>query len=312
VRSRLPQRTQLGVRTRARRSRGTTRAGVPGGPGVPRAQAWPGGPGRPRAERTCRSDVSTRRACSPVRSARPHPKSAPREWSRFRRWRATARWPGPRGGTSDAAAGRTMARASGPPGAPGLGMNRAPVRPPRTGRLNVARTCVLIKTASHAVRTCVLITCMSQASHGPWPRSDVIPWCRQNGRNALLGTVCGPVTCRDRRGGSAASHRGSAGAPAGRAGRVWRPQAERAWPALTRRASPPLTRRAWRPPTARPCRTHAGRTWPRTGHARPAAGAGVPAAEPRLSRSLLVAKARPRGAAAGSARPRPTNPRAPC
>jgi hypothetical protein len=45
------------------------------------------------------------------------------------RWRATARWPGPRGGTSDAAAGRTMARASGPPGAPGWGTNRAPVRP---------------------------------------------------------------------------------------------------------------------------------------------------------------------------------------
>ncbi len=38
-----------------------------------------------------------------------------------RAWRATARWPGPRGGTSDAAAGRTMARASGPPEAPGLG-----------------------------------------------------------------------------------------------------------------------------------------------------------------------------------------------
>jgi hypothetical protein len=61
--------------------------------------------------------------------------TTPRPWPRRRRitgsppaeaWRATARWPGPHGGTSDAAAGRTMARAGGPPGAPGWG---------RTGRL---------------------------------------------------------------------------------------------------------------------------------------------------------------------------------
>ena len=37
------------------------------------------------------------------------------------RRRATARWPGPRGGTSDAATDRTVAQASGPPGAPGWG-----------------------------------------------------------------------------------------------------------------------------------------------------------------------------------------------
>jgi hypothetical protein len=52
------------------------------------------------------------------------------------RWCATARWPGPRGGTSDAAAGRTMARASGPPGAPGLGTNRAPAQPPWAGEIH--------------------------------------------------------------------------------------------------------------------------------------------------------------------------------
>jgi hypothetical protein len=89
-----------------------------------------------------------------------------------------------------------------------LGTNRTPARPPQAGEFTVARTCVLIKTASHPGRTCVLITCMSQATHGPWPRSDVIPWCRQNGRGALPGTAGPSMTCHDRPSAAAASRPG--------------------------------------------------------------------------------------------------------
>jgi len=196
-------------------------------------------------------------------------------------WRATARWPGPRGGTSDAAAGRTMARASGPPGAPGWGTNRAPARPFRTGRITVARTYVLIKTASHPARTCVLIICMSQASYGPWPRSDVTSWCRQNGRSDPSGTVGHPMTCQNRRDGGAASrHLG---------GEVPHPSVA---------AAPHPRVRGWRRQ--------------RGSQVRPTARAGPAAADPRLSRSLLAPQSRQRAPADGSARPRLTNARAPC
>jgi hypothetical protein len=141
------------------------------------------------------------------------------------RLRATARWPGPRGGTSDAAAGRTMAQASGPPGAPGFGDEPGTCPAPQAGEFTVARTCVLIKTASHPRRTCVLIICMSQATYGPWPRSDVIPWCRQNGRGALPGTVGRSVTCHDGPGAAAAARPGRGEARHPRADRARRPAA---------------------------------------------------------------------------------------
>jgi hypothetical protein len=196
-------------------------------------------------------------------------------------WRATARWPGPRGGTSDAVADHTMARASSPPGAPGWGRTGHLSSPFRTGRITLARTCVLIKTASHPARTCVLITCMSQASYGPWPRSDVISRCRQNGRSDRSGTVSHPVTCHNHRDGRAGprhlggemQHRG-AGAARHRRVRTWR-----------------------RGPDSR---------------VRPAARAGAAAANPRLPRSLLTQQSRRRAPADGSARPRLTNARAPC
>jgi hypothetical protein len=151
---------------------------------------------------------------------------------------------------------------------------------PWAGKLTVARTCVLIKTASHVARTCVLIICMSQASHGPWPRSDVIPWCRQNGRIAAPGTADRPMTWRDPLGGSAASGRAIARAPARRG----------------RRSSRPATGCA-RDRGARP--------------AGPAVPVGADASRRRPSRSLLVLGSGEPGAAVGSARPRPANARAP-
>ena len=161
------------------------------------------------------------------------------------------------------------------------GGNRAPARPFRTGRNTVARTYVLIKTASHPARTCVLITCMSQARYGLWPRSDVTSWCRQNGRSDPSGTVGHPMTCQNRRDSGAASrhlggevpHPGVAAAPHPRV-RGWRRQ--------------------------------------RGGRVRPTARAGAAAADPRLSRSLLAPQSRQREPADGSARPRLTNARAPC
>jgi hypothetical protein len=190
------------------------------------------------------------------------------------RRRATARWPEPCGGTSDAAAGRTMAQASDPPGAPGRGTNRAPARPPRAGKFTVARTRVLIKTASHPDCTCVLITCMSQATYGPWPRSDVIPRCRQNGSGALSGTVGHPVTCHDDRGAGTARH------PCG--GAVWRD--------AVREHSP-------------------GGRLDRVAATARIDGAG---GRPGSRRSLPVAQSRQRPAAGGGARPRPAMARAPC
>jgi hypothetical protein len=161
-----------------------------------------------------------------------------------------------------------------------LGTNRAPVQPFRTGRITLARTYVLIKTASHPARTCVLITSMSQASYGPWPRSDVISGCRQNGRSDRSGTVAHPVTCHNHRDGRAKprhlggemQHRG-AGAARHRRVRTWRERDSRVHPA-----------------------------------ARPAAAA----ANPRLPRSLLTQQSSRRAPADGSARPRLTNARAPC
>ncbi len=106
-----------------------------------RAGAYPGDPGLTRA----RKPGATPHAPGVSRRGAGSPGAGP-PWSRRAgggvadgasrgrgRWCATARWPGPRGGTSDAAAGRTTARASGPPGAPGLGTNRAPAQPPRAG-----------------------------------------------------------------------------------------------------------------------------------------------------------------------------------
>jgi hypothetical protein len=174
-----------------------------------------------------------------------------------------------------------MARASGPPGAPGLGTNRAPARLYRTGRITVARTCVLIKTASHPARTCVLITCMSQARYGPRPRSDVIPWCRQNGCSDPSGTVGHPVTCHNRRDGAAESRRLDGEVP---------------HPGVAS-ARHPSVRRVRRPPG---------------GRVRATARGGAAAADPLLPRSLLAPKSGQRAPADGCARPRLTNARAPC
>ena len=166
-------------------------------------------------------------------------------------------------------------------GAPGLGTNRAPARPSRAGRITVARTCVLIKTASHPVRTCVLIICMSQASYGPWPRSDVISRCRQNGRSDPLGTAGHPVTCRNRGDGGPASRHLD--------GEV-----------------PHLGAVAVRHPRAR------GAQRPRGGWVRSTARVRAAAADPPLSRCLLAPQTRQRAQADGTARPRLTNARAPC
>ena len=77
----------------------------------------------------------------------------------------TARW-GPRAGDVALASTRSAG--------PRLTLLRA-------GYLTVTRTCVLIKKASQRGCTCVLITCMSQAAHGLWPRSDHTFRHRQNG-----------------------------------------------------------------------------------------------------------------------------------
>jgi hypothetical protein len=71
------------------------------------------------------------------------------------------------------------------------GHQTVPARPPRAGQLTLARTCVLIKTASLPHCTCVLIICMSLASHGRWPRSDVTSGCRQNGARLGQSALCG-------------------------------------------------------------------------------------------------------------------------
>jgi hypothetical protein len=57
----------------------------------------------------------------------------------------------------------------------------APAACHRADQLTVARTHVLIKTASHLACTCVLITCMSQAGYGRWPFQDGSRPVRQNG-----------------------------------------------------------------------------------------------------------------------------------
>jgi len=179
-----------------------------------------------------------------------------------------------RGGPHDGACGRPARGAR-------LGTNRAPARLSRTGRITVARTGVLIKTASHPARTCVLIICMSQPRYGPRPRSDVIPWCRQNGRGDPSGTVGHPVTCHNRRGGAAESRRldGEVPYPGGAAARHPRVRGER---------------------------------HPPGGRVRSSAWVGAAAADPRLARSLLAPQSGQRAPADGSARPRLTNARAPC
>lgn len=179
-----------------------------------------------------------------------------------------------RGGPHDGACGRPARGAR-------LGTNRAPARLSRTGRITVARTGVLIKTASHPARTCVLITCMSQPRYGPRPRSDVIPWCRQNGIGDPSGTVGHPVTCHNRRDGAAESRRLDAEVP--------HPGGAAA-----------------RHPRVRTVRRQPG------GRVRSTARAGAAAADPRLPRSLLAPQSGRRASADGSARPRLTNARAPC
>jgi hypothetical protein len=188
-----------------------------------------------------------------------------------------------------------MARANGPRRAPGQGMNRAPARPPRTGRFKVTRTPVLIKTASHRWRTCVLITCMSQARYGRWPRSDVISWCRQNGRCDRSGTAGHPATWHDQRDGAGASgHDG---------GHVQHLGASPAW-------------RSWALGVRCPRRaclcTRRGRLCAPRDRARAAVRVDAATTEPRLSRSLRTLQTRRRATAASSARPRLTNARAPC
>jgi len=159
----------------------------------------------------------------------------------------------------------------------------------RTGRITVARTCVLIKTASHLARTCVLITCMSQASHGHWPRSDVISWCRQNGRSDRSGTVAHPATCHDGREGEAGSRYLGGMVPQLDAAVAPRPA-----------------------PAAIPRSRVRGERRLRSGRVRRTARAAATAADFRLSRSLLATQSGQRARAGGSARPRLTNARAPC
>ena len=244
-----------------------------------------------------RPSLTTRRGVLTTRCRAPT-SPTPRPWPRRRRstgsppaeaWSATARWPGPRGGTSGASAGRTMARPGGPPGAPGWGTNRAPARLSRTGRITVARTGVLIKMASHPARTCVLITCMSQARYGPRPRSDVIPWCRQNGRDDPSGTVGQPVTCHNPSDAAAECRRLD--------GEVPHPRVPAARNPRVGGLPLPRVRGVRRPPG---------------GRVRSTARVGAAAADPRLPRSLLAPQSRQRAPADGSARPRLTNARAPC
>jgi len=187
-----------------------------------------------------------------------------------------------RGGPHDGACGRPARGAR-------LGTNRAPARLSRTGRITVARTGVLIKTASHPARTCVLITCMSQARYGPRPRSDVIPWCRQNGRVDPSGTVGHPVTCHNPRDGAAASPRLDGEVPHRGVAAARHPRV----PGVRRPPGGPVG------PTARV-------------GVRSTARAGAAAADPRLPRSLLDPQSRRRTPADGSARRRLTNARAPC
>jgi hypothetical protein len=170
-----------------------------------------------------------------------------------------------------------------------LGTNRAPARLTRTGRITVARTGVLIKTASHPARTCVLITCMSQARYGPRPRSDVIPWCRQNGHGDPSGTVGHPVTCHNRRDAAAESRRLDG-------------EARHPGVAVARHRCVAAARH----PRVRGVRCPPG------GRVRSTARVGAAAADPRLPRSLLAPQSRQRAPADGSARPRLTNARAPC
>ena len=275
--------------------------------------------GGTRAVRARRRD---RTAASERWSVPPH--DAAERWGASACHRAvagTARWhirrrDGPHGGASERPARGAR-----------LGTNRAPARPPQAGEFTVARTCVLIKTASHPACTCVLITCMSQARYGPWPRSDVMPWCRQNGCGSLSGTAGHPVSCHDRIGGAAASCPGGAAwhPPTGGA---WRPRRE-ALRQRCGRALGHLSAGALRHPAGEPLRHPAGGTLryrcggsPRRADSSRSGGrsdrawlptrVGAPAAGPRLSRSLLAPQGRERAAAGGGARPRRTNARAPC
>ena len=193
------------------------------------------------------------------------------------------------GGPHDGACGRPARGAR-------LGTNRAPARLSRTGRTTVARTGVLIKTASHPARTCVLITCMSQARYGPRPRSDVIPWCRQNGCADRSGTVGHPVTCHNPRDGGAES-RGDGAVPHPGVSAARHPRARGALRPRARGVPHPRARGALRPPG---------------GWVRSTSRAGAIAADPRLPRSLLAFQNRQRAPADGNARPRLTNARAPC
>jgi hypothetical protein len=186
------------------------------------------------------------------------------------------------GGPHDGASGRPArgARLGDEPGAcPALS----------DSRITVARTGVLIKMASHPARTCVLITCMSQARYGPRPRSDVIPWCRQNGRDDPSGTVGQPVTCHNPSDAAAECRRLD--------GEVPHPRVPAARNPRVGGLPLPRVRGVRRPPG---------------GRVRSTARVGAAAADPRLPRSLLAPQSRQRAPADGSARPRLTNARAPC
>ncbi len=213
-----------------------------------------------------------------------------------------------RGGPHDGASERSAGGAR-------LGTNRAPARPPQAGEFTVARTCVLIKTASHPDCTCVLITLMSQPSYGPWPRSDVIPRCRQNGCGSLPRVVGHLVTCHDRRGDAGASCPGGAAAGHRLDGEVMLPGSGGiAHPGGAPRQSGRggALRHPWRPHDGEPGPADSSRFGPRTGRARQAARVGVTAGRPRRPGSLPVPRSRQRTAVDGGARPRLPNARAPC
>jgi hypothetical protein len=186
------------------------------------------------------------------------------------------------------------------------GTNRAPARPPQAGEFTVARTRVLIKKTSHPERTCVLIICMSQATRGPWPRSDVIPRCRQNGPGALSGVVGDLATCHDWLGDAGVLRPGGERAWRPGGGEMWRPPG-----GAPQRCRGGALRRPWHPCDGTPGPAGSGSSGRQRGRSRWTVRADATAGGPRLPRSLTVPQGGPQTAADGRARPPPARARAP-
>jgi hypothetical protein len=180
-----------------------------------------------------------------------------------------------------------------------LGMNRAPAWPPQAGEFTVARTCVLIKRTSHLDCTCVLIICMSQATYGPWPRSDVIPGYRQNGLGTLSRVAGGRVTGHDSPADAAMPRPG--------AGEQWHPLG-----GTQQRCPGGALRRSWLACEGTPGSTVPGRSGRHSGLTRRAARVGATDGRPRRARSLPGPQSGQHTAADRGARARPARARAPC